>query len=119
MKENESLATTLFVVGITLLGIGIVRLVAPGSILIYVPTGEKIQTKTYNHHQGLEGEVEHALAKGRVDSLKNLAAKENAPLVTVTYTTASGSLFAGQTLHYVPYEYEPISKVYIIEKTDN
>lgn len=55
----------------------------------------------------------HALEGGNLELVKALAAKEGAPIVTVTYHTASGSFMAGQIFHYVPYEYEPLSKVYI------
>ena len=87
---------------------------APGKRLIYTPTGEVVVAKIYNHPQGLEGRVEHALSSGNLELVKALAAKDGAPIVTVTYSTASGSFVAGQIFHYVPYEYEPLFKAYIV-----
>ena len=113
MKEDEDISTALLTLGIVLLIVAVVKLFAPGKRLIYTPTGEVVVAKTYNHPQGLEDRVEHALASGNLELVKALAAKDGAPIVTVTYSTASGSFVAGQIFHYVPYEYEPLTKVYI------
>lgn len=113
MKDSEDVSTALLTLGVVLLIVAVVKLFAPGKRLIYTPTGEPVVAKTYNHPQGLESRVEHALEGGNLELVKALAAKEGAPIVTVTYHTTSGSFMAGQIFHYVPYEYEPLSKVYI------
>lgn len=48
--------------------------------------------------------------------LCSLDARQNAPLMSVIYRTTSGSFCAGQLLHYVPYEYEPLMEPAVSKK---
>lgn len=113
LKEKEDLSTVLLTVGVVALVASLAKLAIPSRRLVYLPTGEKIVCVSLNHPKELAERVEHALASGNQELLKALAVGQSAPLMTVLYTTSSGSLFAGQTLHYVPYEYKPLTKVYL------
>lgn len=116
LKEMEDLSTVLLTVGIVALVVSVIKLVSPSKVLIYTPTGEKVSRSSINHSAELIERVEHALSSGNVELLRALAAKESSPLMTVLYTTPSGSLLAGQTLQYIPYEYHPKTRVYIFTK---
>ncbi len=113
LKDAENLSTALLTIGIAILAFGIVKLIRPAQEMVFVTTGEKVFRRMEGHNQEVEYELKESLRNGNFDTLTTLIAKNScAPIVSVTYTTTSGSLRIGQILHYVPYEYEPISEVY-------
>lgn len=116
LKDMEDLSTVLLTIGVVALVASAAKLVAPSKVLIYTPTGEKIRRSSLSHKAELAERVEHALGSGNTELVRALAVKESAPLMTVLYSTPSESLIAGQTLEYIPYEYQPKSKVYIFTK---
>jgi hypothetical protein len=113
LRESEDLSTVLLTVGVVALVASLAKFANPSKRLVYLPTGERVVCVSLNHPKELAERVEHALGSGNGDLLKALAVDQSAPLMTVLYTTPSGSLFAGQTHHYVPYEYKPLTKVYL------
>lgn len=114
LGDAESLSAALLMVAIVLLAFGIVRLIRPAREMVYVTTGEKVVRKFTAYEQENRQSVEDVLKEGDFDKLTPLAAKNSsAPLVTVTYATPSGSLRIGQMLHYVPYEYQPLTEPYV------
>ncbi|MBO5805341.1 MAG: hypothetical protein J6R10_00585 [Tidjanibacter sp.] len=116
LYDAEDLSTIMLTVGVVVLIVAVVKLIAPSRVVRYKPTGEKIVTHTYNHPIETSKEVERALRSGDLEYVATLAAKENAPLMTVLYSTPSGRFVAGQTLQYIPYEYTPLFEAVIIEK---
>lgn len=117
LSEAENWSIGLYTVGLTVLIIGIVKLIRPSREVIYLKTGEKVSRRFDGYRQEDKERVLALLKEGNFDALGKRAVQGgSAPFVTVTYTTASGSLRVGQMLHYVPYEYEPLSEVYIHTK---
>lgn len=117
LSEAENWSIGLYTVGLTVLIIGIVKLIRPSREVIYLKTGEKVSRRFDGYRQEDKERVLALLKEGNFDALGKRAAQGgSAPFVTVTYTTASGSLRVGQMMHYVPYEYEPLSEVYIHTK---
>lgn len=111
LTEADTLSAALLTLGVVVLGFGVIKLIRPSRSLIYLPTGEKVVRHFEGHEQEARSQVEEALTKGDFEALGALKAQSNsAPLVTVTYTTPSGSLRIGQALHYVPYEYVPLAE---------
>ena len=117
LSEAENWSIGLYTVGLTVLIIGIVKLIRPSREVIYLKTGERISRRFDGYRQEDKERVLALLKEGNFDALGKRAVQGgSAPFVTVTYTTASGSLRVGQMMHYVPYEYEPLSEVYIHTK---
>ncbi len=117
LSEAENWSIGLYTVGLTVLIIGIVKLIRPSREVIYLKTGERISRRFDGYRQEDKERVLALLKEGNFDALGKRAVQDgSAPFVTVTYTTASGSLRVGQMMHYVPYEYEPLSEVYIHTK---
>ena len=117
LSEAENWSIGLYTVGLTVLIIGIVKLIRPSREVIYLKTGERISRRFDGYRQEDKERVLALLKEGDFDALGKRAVQGgSAPFVTVTYTTASGSLRVGQMMHYVPYEYEPLSEVYIHTK---
>lgn len=109
--DAENLGAALLVVAIALLAFGVVKLIRPSRELVYMATGEKVVRNFVGYEQEKRQGVEDALKAGDLEKLHSLASKNSsAPLVTVTYVTRSGSLLIGQMLHYVPYEYQPLTE---------
>ena len=112
--ENWSVAMftigiVVFAIGIVVFAIGIIKLIRPSRTLFYVATGEKVVRHFEGYEQEARTQVEKCLQEGNFEQLASLkASNSSAPLVSVTYSTASGSLRIGQLLHYVPYEYQPL-----------
>ena len=114
LSEAEDLSIGLYTIGLVVLIIGIVKLIRPSREIIYLKTGERISRRFDGYKQEDKEMVLTHLQAGDFDALaKRVFQGVNAPFVTVTYTTESGSLRVGQMMHYVPYEYEPLSEVYI------
>lgn len=117
LSEAENWSIGLYTVGLTVLIIGIVKLIRPSREVIYLKTGEKVSRRFDGYRQEDKERVLALLKEGNFDALGKRAVQGgSAPFVTVTYATASGSLRVGQMMHYVPYEYEPLSEVYIHTK---
>lgn len=117
LSEAENWSIGLYTVGLTVLIIGIVKLIRPSREVIYLKTGERVSRRFDGYRQEDKERVLALLKEGNFDALGKRAVQGgSAPFVTVTYTTASGSLRVGQMMHYVPYEYEPLSEVYIHTK---
>ncbi len=107
--DQENLSTALFTLAIVVLAFGIIKLIRPSRTLFCVATGEKVTRRFEGHEQEARAHIEQALKDGNFELLDGLkAAGSSAPLVSVSYTTPSGSLRIGQLLHYVPYEYQPL-----------
>ncbi|MBO7300952.1 MAG: hypothetical protein J6U53_06085 [Tidjanibacter sp.] len=114
IKEVENLSTILLTIGIIISAFGIVKLFRPSQEMVYITTGEKVLRHIKGHKQEVKAELEETLCNGNFEALTPLISESScAPIVSVTYTTTSGSLQIGQLLHYVPYEYEPLSEVYV------
>ncbi len=114
LKDVENLSTALLTIGVVVAAIGIIKFIRPSQVLIFVTTGEKVTRRIEGHEQEAKSDIEHSLRSGNFEALAPLAAKNSsAPLVSVTYTTPSGALRIGQVLHYVPFEYEPLSDVFV------
>lgn len=112
--EAETLSITLFTAGVVVLIVGIVKLIRPSHEIIYLKTGEKVTRRFEGHEQEHREKVTNILKSGDFKALASVVAKNSsAPIVSVTYTTPSDSLRIGQILHYVPYEYAPLSDVFI------
>ena len=113
LKEAENLSTALLTVGVVVVAIGIIKLIRPSQELIFVTTGERITRRTESHEQEVRSDIERALHSGNFEALASLSAKtSSAPLMSITYTTSTGSLRIGQVLHYIPYEYEPLTEAF-------
>lgn len=109
LRDAEDWSVAVLTIGIVVLAIGIIKLIRPSRTLFYVATGEKVVRHFEGHEQEARAHIEKALADGNFEVLASLkASTSSAPLVSVTYSTASGSLRIGQLLHYVPYEYQPL-----------
>lgn len=109
LSEASDWSVSVFTAGIVMLAIGIIRLIRPSRTLVYVATGEKVVRHFEGHPQEARADVEKTLGEGNFEHLTSLkATTSSAPLVSVIYTTASGSFRIGQLLHYVPYEYQPL-----------
>lgn len=116
LADAENLSTMLLTLGVVVAGVGIVMLIRPGSKLIYRATGERIHRHSYSHPVERKERVMAALNEGKFDLVVSLDARQNAPLMSVIYRTTSGSFCAGQLLHYVPYEYEPLMEPAVSKK---
>ncbi|MBQ8272216.1 MAG: hypothetical protein IJZ09_04340 [Tidjanibacter sp.] len=117
LTEADTLSAALLTVGIVILAYGVIKLIRPSRTLYYLPTGEKLSRHFEGHEQDMRSEVDKALVSGDFEALGSLKAQNSsAPLVTVTYTTPSGSLRIGQALHYVPYEYVPLMEPVVHKK---
>lgn len=116
VKEMEDLSTILMTIGVISLVASLAKLIGPGKRLTYRPTGERIFRVSLDHPTQAAESVEEALKKGDYQRVKELATRQSAPLMTVVYGTKSGSFFAGQTLQYIPYEYQPLTKAYLFTK---
>ena len=113
LKDAENLSTALLTIGIAILAFGIVKLIRPSQMMVFTATGERVVRRMEGHTQEVKADIEASLRNGDFEAITPLISKSScAPLVSVTYTTPSGSLRIGQILHYVPYEYEPLSEVY-------
>ena len=115
IKENEDLGTLLLTLGLVCAGVGIVKIIRPGIRITHSATGETIVRHEYTLEQENQAKAEELLRNGNHEALKALS-KANSPLLVVTYSTHSGSLFIGQILHYVPYEYQPLAEPIVIKK---
>lgn len=113
LKDTENLSTALLTLGVVILAIGIIKLIRPSQIMVFSTTGERVVRRMEGHSQEVKAEIEASLRSGKFEEIVPHISKSScAPLVSITYTTTSGSLRIGQILHYVPYEYEPLSEVY-------
>lgn len=113
LKDAENLSTALLTFGVVILAIGIIKLIRPSQIMVFTETGERVVRRMEGHTQEVKADIEASMRNGDFEAITPLISKSScAPLVSVTYTTPSGSLRIGQILHYVPYEYEPLSEVY-------
>lgn len=109
LGDAENWSVAMFTIGIVVFAIGIIKLIRPSRTLFYVATGEKVVRHFEGYEQEARTQVEKCLQEGNFEQLASLKASNgSAPLVSVTYSTASGSLRIGQLLHYVPYEYQPL-----------
>lgn len=109
LRDAENWSVAMLTIGIVVLAIGIIKLIRPSRTLFYVVTGEKVVRHFEGYEQEARTQVEKCLQEGSFEQLASLkASNSSAPLVSVTYSTASGSLRIGQLLHYVPYEYQPL-----------
>ena len=109
LRDAENLSTLLLTIGIVLLAFGIIKLIRPSRKIYYVATGEVVRRHIEGHEQESKERVVAACREGNFGQIAALAAKNSStPLVSVTYTTPSGSLRIGQVLNYVPYEYQPL-----------
>lgn len=116
LYDAEDLSTIMLTVGVVVLIVALAKLIAPSRVMRYKPTGEKIVVHTLNHPLATTKEVERALRAGDLAYVEKLASKDNAPLMTIIYSTPSERFMAGQTLQYIPYEYTPMFEAVIIEK---
>lgn len=116
IKDMEDLSTVLMTVGVVALVASLAKLFGPGKKLTYRPSGERVMRVTLSHTQEVAQELESALSRGDYKQVVALASKESAPLMTIVYRTPSGSLFAGQSFQYIPYEYQPLTKAYLFAK---
>ena len=113
LKDAENLSTAILTIGVVILAIGIIKLIRPSQMMVFTVTGERVVRRMEGHTQEVKADIEASLRNGDFEAITPLISKSScAPLVSVTYTTPSGSLRIGQILHYVPYEYEPLSEVY-------
>lgn len=113
LREAEDLSTVVMTIGVVVLAVGVVKCIRPGSKITHKATGEHIRRELLGFESEQRAEAERALSEGRFEELKKLVAKgSSAPVVAVIYTTPSGGVKVGQLLHYVPYQYEPLTKVY-------
>lgn len=113
LKDAENLSTALLTIGVVILAIGIIKLIRPSQMMVFASTGERVVRRIEGHSQEVKAEIEASLRSGDFEAITPLIAKGScAPLVSVTYTTPSGSLRIGQVLHYIPYEYEPLTEAF-------
>lgn len=115
-KEAHNLSTALLTAGFVLTIVGVVMCVCPGDKVIYEPTGERVHLKKRSHEQSVMPNVERAIVDGNVSALELLQAEGSGPLMSVCWSTHSGSFYAAQLQQYVPYEYKPTMEPVVIIK---
>lgn len=116
VKELDNLSTALLTVGFVLAVVGVVKCVRPGERLVYRPTGEVIGLRKLNHELEFKPNIECAIVDGNIEGIITLRADGSAPLMSVCWSTPSGSLFVGQLLQYIPYEYKPQMEPVLIKR---
>ncbi|MDL2296642.1 tetraspanin family protein [Bacteroidales bacterium OttesenSCG-928-B11] len=109
--------TTLLVAGVILLIVGIVMMVKATtnefSHFIYEPTGGKLKKYAVFFHPENRERINTILETGNFNALKKVSKEMNAKSMIEIMTTDDAVIVLAQTFEYIPYNYEPMSDIFI------
>lgn len=107
MDNNENLGFALLFLSIVLAIIALKGLLIPRKILIYTPTGEKIQKNEFYYDTNEKKEVYDCVRNKGFEMLNQLPKGKSNGIRVVYFKTHSNSFSLVQVHEYVPYEYVP------------
>jgi hypothetical protein len=126
---NDNLGFGFSFIAFTLAAIGVLGVLIPRKIFVYLPTNERIYRKQYYLNYDHAEEVQKHFVVDAVNDvvkyLNNLSSIDNNNVVgsstirVIVYYTHSGVYMSGQIHHYVPYEFVPMTRLVNFGKESN
>lgn len=113
----DSLMMMLFVLGITLIIIGIIGIFAPNKKIICADTKAPLKKYTIFFNPEDEGKVRKYFETFAYDQISKMPSSlNNAKRMATIYTTPQHDYCVGQMYEFVPYEYRPTGEPVIIKR---
>lgn len=114
-ETTSALYLFLMTVGVVLVVLFLVRLISKTNEMVYTPTKSALRKISIFFKTDELQNLIYAVETGKIELLQRLAAERNSG-VRMDFMYSKDEKFAAcQLFSYVPYNYEPASKVYTIE----
>lgn len=114
-EATSALYLFLMTLGVVLVVLFLVRLISKTNEIVYAPTKSALRKISVFFKTDELQSLIYAVETGKIGSLKRLVAERNSGVRMDFMYSKDGKFAACQLFSYVPYSYEPASKVYTIE----
>ncbi|MEG1585773.1 MAG: hypothetical protein RR346_02740 [Bacteroidales bacterium] len=108
LVDQMNLVTGLWVIGFSLIVMGVVGLVVPRKAFYYKPTGEQLKREVMYFNVKDRNRVLDAIASGNTDKFPSQVENSRTALMLVVYSNADKNCMIAQPLEYVPFQYVAI-----------
>lgn len=108
LMDKMNLVTGLWVLGFSLIVVGVVGLAVPRKAFYYKPTGEPLKRKVMYFNAKDKNKIMDALTNGNPELLPAQIECSRTALMVILYCTPQNTCMLAQPMEYVPFQYVAI-----------
>ena len=118
-QSASTLCMSLLTIGTILFLIALYRFFWKSKEMVYLPTGSSVKGGCCYLDIGHLQQIQELLERGEFESLKNIPIKMSGNARLDYMVSKDGKFAAAQLYRFIPYTYEPFSRVYYYTEADS